>query len=102
LYHQDVRLEGTRQTLGTLLTIAYFGVSVNFRKKPEGPWQEYYARQIFRDLIREAREDPSKPKKLALYVHPDNAGAIRLYEDPEFGFRREGLFLGDICMVKDL
>jgi hypothetical protein len=99
---QDVRLEEDFRPLGSLLMIPYFGVRTKFHKKPGDDYRQFYARQIFRDLVTEARIHPSGLRKLALYVNPANVGAIRLYSDPEFGFRKQGTFDGDDCMVADL
>jgi ribosomal protein S18 acetylase RimI-like enzyme len=102
IYPQEIILDAPQQPFGGLLTIAYYGLRKEFRKQPEGPWQDYYSRQIFRDLIQEARRHPALGKKLALYVNTTNAGAIRLYSDPEFGFKKVGTWEGDDCMVKDM
>ena len=98
----SIRLDGASHPLAQLLMIAYFGIQAKFHKKPGDDFRQFYARQIFRDLIAEARIHPSGLKKLGLYVNPLNAGAIRLYSDPEFGFRIVGTFDGDDCMVADL
>ncbi len=100
LYPQRIHLEGSDRPLGELLTIAYFGIAKAFRKKPDGPYQNYYSRQILHDLIQQAKKHPSNPNRLALYVNPNNVGAIRLYSDPEFQFVKVGTFDGDDCMVK--
>ena len=102
LVKQEVRLEGASQSLGSLLVIAYFGLQIKYHRKPGDDYKQFYARQIFRDLVAEARKHPSGLRRLALYVSPANVGAIRLYADPEFGFCKEGTFDGDDCMITDL
>ena len=81
--------------------VPYYGVQAKFHKKPDGPWQPpYYSRQIFSDLLSEARQHSSRKSLLFLYVHPDNKGAIRLYE--QFGFTMCGTFASYLRMKKDM
>jgi hypothetical protein len=99
---QDVYLDESNEPLGRLLVIPYFAVQARFHKHPPGDYRQFYSRQIFRDLVAEARRHPSGLKTLALYVDPANIGAIRLYADPEFGFRRQGAFAGYDFIFTDL
>ena len=101
LVAQEVLLDGDTDPLGHLLMIAYFGLRTKYHKRPGDDYKHYYARQIFRDLLSEARIRRSDCKMIGLYVNPANVGAIRLYSDPEFGFYKVGTFDGDDCMVAD-
>jgi RimJ/RimL family protein N-acetyltransferase len=97
---QVITLDESSQQFGEALMLPYYALRTKYHKKPDGPWQQYYSRQILRDLLAEARKHPSQNTRLGLYVHPNNTGAIRLYE--QFGFSRYGSFAGYLCMVKDL
>lgn len=97
---QVLTLDEPPQQEGEALMLPYYALRTKYHKKPVGPWQQYYSRQILRDVLAEARHHPSRNPKLGLYVHPDNAGAIRLYE--QFGFLKCGSYAGYDCLVKDL
>lgn len=62
--------------------IPMLGIARRFRGKPDGPPDERYSSQIIDDLIEECRQnpDPDISSVVTLFVHPDNHGAIRLYE----------------------
>ena len=55
-------------------------------KPPGAAWPDRYSGQILRHLIGEAAALPGPPPAVGLYVHPDNAAAVKLYE--RFGFIR--------------
>ncbi len=97
---QEIDIADTPPQSQEVLMVPYYGVQAKFHKKPDGPWQHYYSRQIFADLLSEARHHPTRKPLLFLYVHPDNKGAIRLYE--QFGFIPCGSFAGYLRMKKDL
>jgi GNAT superfamily N-acetyltransferase len=56
-----------------------------FWGKPDGPPEDRYSSQIMRHLLDEAGDWPGQLPAVALFVHPDNLAAIKLYE--RFGFR---------------
>ena len=49
------------------------------------PREARYSSQILRHLIQEAQAWPGQPAALGLFVHPENKGAVKLYE--RFGFQ---------------
>jgi len=56
-----------------------------FQGQPSGaPRESRFSSQILRHLILEAKSWPGQPEVLGLYVHPDNHGAIKLYQRFEF------------------
>jgi ribosomal protein S18 acetylase RimI-like enzyme len=64
------------------------GITIEFQGKPPGPPDERYSTQILDDLIAESRKntDSSISPVLTLFVHPENSGAIKLYERVGFQF----------------
>lgn len=60
--------------------IAALGVDMRFQGQPPGPPEQRYAAQILRNLIAEAADVPAGERLVGLFVHPENARAIRFYE----------------------
>jgi len=56
------------------------GIQSQFKGQPVGPPEERYSSQIMLDLIAEARGIPDMNPLIALFVHPDDLPAIRLYK----------------------
>jgi hypothetical protein len=71
-----------------VLIIPNYAMALAYHGKPPGPKDQRYSRQIFADLLRKAEAHPSGLKVIGLVVHPDNQGAILLYQD--FNFRLFG------------
>jgi hypothetical protein len=69
-----------------LLIIPNYAIALPFQGQPPGKENKprRYSRQIFTDLLRKAMDHPSGLKVIGLFVHPKNAGAIRLYADFNF------------------
>jgi ribosomal protein S18 acetylase RimI-like enzyme len=67
-----------------LAVIPAVAIHTSYRRKPDGPREERYSSQILDHLIAEAAQLPVDVPVLALFVHPDNQGAIKLYS--RFGF----------------
>ena len=58
---------------------------VEFHGEPVGaPKSERYSSQILGDLIGKAKSIKPKVPWLGLFVHPENIGAIKLYERHHF------------------
>jgi GNAT superfamily N-acetyltransferase len=68
-----------------LLIVPAVAVRQCFWGMPEGPPDERYSSQIMRHLLDEASAWPGRLPGVALFVHPDNRAAIKLYE--RFAFR---------------
>jgi GNAT superfamily N-acetyltransferase len=64
--------------------IPWLAVDRRFWGKPEGPPEERFAVVILRDLLAEARAIQDERPLLILFVHVDNAAAIKLYERAGF------------------
>jgi len=62
--------------------IPMLGIDRRFRSCPAGLKNERYSAQIVDDLIEVSRSEtaPDIVPILTLFVHPENIGAIRLYE----------------------
>jgi GNAT superfamily N-acetyltransferase len=68
----------------SLAVIPAVAIQTPYRGKPDGPREERYSSQVLKHLIAEAAQLPADVPLLALFVHPDNQGAIKLYS--RFGF----------------
>jgi GNAT superfamily N-acetyltransferase len=67
-----------------LSVIIWVGVQKDFWGKPEGPKEERYSAKILDDLLAEAEESAKTHPVLGLFVHKDNARAIKFYKNAGF------------------
>lgn len=67
--------------------IPMLGVRREFWGEPRDvPKAERYSAQIMDDLQNEARKHSDRSPAIVLYVHPDNARAIKFYKEAGFDF----------------
>jgi ribosomal protein S18 acetylase RimI-like enzyme len=64
--------------------IFWVGIQKQFQGQPPGPRETRYAAQILDDLVAEAQLDAKTHPVLGLFVHKDNARAIRFYKQSGF------------------
>jgi hypothetical protein len=67
-----------------LSILIWIGVQKKYWGQPSGPKEERYAAQILDDLVAEASDDAKTHPVLGLFVHKDNARAIRFYKNAGF------------------
>jgi GNAT superfamily N-acetyltransferase len=81
--------------------IPMVGIQSRYHGKPDGPTEQRFSTQIMLDLIDEARRNTDAKPVLGLFVHPDNAAAIRFYR--RIGFQdfhqRSGGYVGMILRL---
>ncbi len=79
LAQSEWRWLGKKDPFIPVTLIVWVGLDKSYQGKPPGPIEEKYAVQIMDDLIEEAKKDAVTHPVLGLFVHKDNAKAIRLY-----------------------
>lgn len=67
-----------------LSIIIWVGVQKRFWGMPAGPKENRFSAQILDDLVAEAQLDAKTHPILGLFVHKDNARAIRFYKEAGF------------------
>jgi RimJ/RimL family protein N-acetyltransferase len=77
--------EGSRKR-AALAVIPAVAIQKPFWGKPDGPPEGRYSTQILHHLLAEAARLPLDVPVIGLFVHPDNARAIKAYE--RAGFKR--------------
>jgi len=88
--------------------IPMLGIQSQFKRQPEGDGERHFSEQILDDLTHEALQHADRLAMIGLYVHPDNAPAIRFYKrsgftdfdktwtDPDTGVKYPSMLL-DLC-----
>jgi len=82
----DLREIGAGKTKIPVKLIPDVGIRREFQGKPTEATNKFdrYSSQILDDLIFKAKSREQRVRWLGLFVHPDNRGAIKLYERHDF------------------
>ncbi len=81
-----LRESGEAKKRVSILLIPYVGIKKEFHGQPMDATDKFdrYSSQILDDLVGKAKTHRPARHWLGLYVHPENLGAIKLYQRHEF------------------